>query len=141
MPDQAQGLRALVDQARQDIDLAMGPTAVVKLRHSALTIAVTSGKGGVGKTNFSANLSILLAMAGQRVVALDADLGLANMHILLGVQPLYTLDHVLRGEMALKEILFSGPVGIKILAGACGMAQVANLDEECRTRFIESLTE
>src|ERR1700690_3147972 len=75
-------------------------------------VAITSGKGGVGKTNVAAGLALALAQQGQRVVVMDANFGLANLDILLGLSPKYTLEHVLRGEKVIEEILLDGPLGI-----------------------------
>ena len=105
----------------------------------ARVLAVTSGKGGVGKTNFSTNLALTLAQQGQRVIVLDADLGLANLHVVLGVTPRYHLEHVLQGERTLEETLFTGPCGIQIIGGASGLSEIANLDGRQRDYFIESL--
>src|SRR4051812_29602786 len=96
MADQAQGLRVLANRARRTGELPA--TTAVNARPSARTIAVTSGKGGVGKTNFTTNLALLLAKSGQSVIVLDADLGLANLHVMLGISPRFHLEHVMRGE-------------------------------------------
>ena len=108
-------------------------------RNRARVLAVTSGKGGVGKTNFSTSLALTLAQQGQRVIVLDADLGLANLHVVLGVTPRYHLEHVLQGERTLEETLFPGPCGIQIIGGASGLSELANLDGRQRDYFIESL--
>lgn len=84
-------------------------------------IAITSGKGGAGKTNLSVNIGIALAQTGQRVAILDADMGLANVDILLGVYPKFNLSHVLTGEKTLAEIMLEGPSGIKVIPGASGI--------------------
>src|SRR5579883_2075847 len=137
MSDQAQGLRALADQARREqsspivspaphrdapadtlgtsaatlpfarperevaaVDARMlAPSArEIATRGRARVVAITSGKGGVGKTNFSSNLALTLSQSGQRVIVFDADLGLANLHVVLGVSPRFHLEHVMRGE-------------------------------------------
>src|SRR5438128_10325191 len=104
MADQAQGLRVLADQARRtQVTSELEESALVTTRKAARTIAVTSGKGGVGKTNFTTNLALLLAETGQRVIVLDADLGLANLHVILGLSPKYHLEPVMRGEQTLAE--------------------------------------
>lgn len=90
-------------------------------------IAVTSGKGGVGKTNVSVNLSVALARSGERVVLMDADLGLGNVDVLLGLQSRGNLSHVLSGEATLDEIMLEGPEGIGILPAASGVASMAGL--------------
>lgn len=90
-------------------------------------IAVTSGKGGVGKTNVAVNLSVSLARAGQRVMLFDADLGLANIDIALGLKPEFDIQHVISGERDLQEILVEGPAGIKIVPASSGVARMAAL--------------
>jgi flagellar biosynthesis protein FlhG len=90
-------------------------------------IAVTSGKGGVGKTNVSVNLALAMAAEGRRVLLMDADLGLANVDVLLGLRPLYNLSHVIQGERTLEEILIDGPGGIKIVPAASGVQPMAQL--------------
>jgi flagellar biosynthesis protein FlhG len=107
----------------------------------ARVVAVTSGKGGVGKTNFSTNLSLTLAKSGKRVIVLDADLGLANLHVIMGVNPPYNLEHVMRGEKSLRDILHSGPSGVKIIAGGSGITELANLDEPTRLAFVSGMRE
>jgi flagellar biosynthesis protein FlhG len=90
-------------------------------------IAVTGGKGGVGKTTVSANLAVALAERGREVMVLDADLGLANIDVMLGLQPRFNLSHVLTGERSLDEIIVDGPKGIRIVPASSGVRQMANL--------------
>ncbi|TAJ94351.1 MAG: MinD/ParA family protein [Gammaproteobacteria bacterium] len=97
-------------------------------RNPARVIAIASGKGGVGKTNISVNLSIALAQQGKRVLLLDADLGLANVDVLLGLSPKLTLHHVLSGECTLEDALLEGPAGLQIIPAATGIKKMANLD-------------
>jgi flagellar biosynthesis protein FlhG len=92
-------------------------------------ITVTSGKGGVGKTNVVTNLAIALSRAGKRVLVLDADLGLGNIDVLLGLTPKYTLEHVLSGTRSLSDIMLEGPSGIRILPASSGLAQLTALTE------------
>lgn len=92
-------------------------------------ITVTSGKGGVGKTNVVTNLAIALSRAGKRVLVLDADLGLGNIDVLLGLTPKYTLEHVLSGSRSLSDIMLEGPSGIRILPASSGLAQLTALTE------------
>ena len=138
MADQAQGLRVLAKETRRAIELEH--SAIITTRRTAQTIAVTSGKGGVGKTNFSANLALTLARSGKRVILLDADLGLANLHVLFGVSPAYRLEHVIRGEKALSEILCPVAEGVSLIAGGSGVSELANLTETERRRFVTSLS-
>lgn len=90
-------------------------------------IAVTSGKGGVGKTNISVNLGISLAEMGHQVAILDADMGLANVDILLGLHPEYNLSHVLAGEKSLDEIIVDGPSGLKVIPASSGIQKMSEL--------------
>ena len=90
-------------------------------------IAVTGGKGGVGKTSVSVNLANALTSAGKRVVLLDGDLGLANADVFLGLSPRYTLAHVLSGERTLDEILVTAPQGFQVVPAASGAADLANM--------------
>jgi flagellar biosynthesis protein FlhG len=102
-------------------------------------ISVASGKGGVGKSNLSVNLSIALADIGYKVLLLDADLGLANVNILLGVIPKSNIFHVIQGKKKLNEIVLTVPQGIDIIAGASGFSELANLSGEVRKNFIRDL--
>ena len=105
------------------------------------TIAITSGKGGVGKTSVAVSLSIALARGGSTVTLLDADLGLANINVILGIIPKYNLYHVIKGQKKLKDIVIDVPEGIKIIAGASGFHQLANLDPKQRNEFIGAVSE
>jgi len=92
-------------------------------------ITVTSGKGGVGKTNVVANLAVGLARTGKRVLVLDADLGLGNIDVLLGLVPRFTLEHVLRGSHHLSDIIVHGPAGIEVLPAGSGLPQLTSLTD------------
>ena len=90
-------------------------------------MVVASGKGGVGKTNVSVNLSVALSACGKEVMLLDADMGLGNVDVLLGLQPRKNLSHVLNGSHTLKEIIVKGPAGLSIVPSSSGLARMANL--------------
>ena len=102
-------------------------------------ISITSGKGGVGKTNIVANLAYNLSTAGKRVLVIDGDVGLANIDVLLGLVPQYTLQHVFSGEKSVKEIIVEGPGGMKILPATSGVEELAQLGEEQKLQFLSDL--
>ncbi|MFH1737464.1 MAG: MinD/ParA family protein [bacterium] len=99
----------------------------LSIRSETKVIAVTSGKGGVGKTNLVCNLAIALAQMNRRVIVFDADLSLANIDVLLGISPRYNLSHVISGEKSLREVMVTGPEGILIVPGGSGIEELANL--------------
>ena len=103
-------------------------------------VAVTSGKGGVGKTNVVANLSVCLSELGKKIVVLDADFGLANLDVLLGLTPRYHLGHVLFGNKTLTEIMVQGPQGIRIIPASSGLQRMSELTSAQRNHLIESFT-
>jgi len=103
-------------------------------------ICVTSGKGGVGKTNVVTNLGYALAKAGKKVLILDADLNLANVDILLGLTPRYNLHHVFMGEKTLQEVLVQGPEGLLILPASSGIMELADLTEQQRLYFLAEMS-
>lgn len=103
---------------------------------STRVIAVTSGKGGVGKTNLAVNLAIALSRRGKKVILLDADLGLANVDILLGLNPAYNLQHVIMGDKSLADIIIPGPEGIKIIPASSGVEKLADLSDRQKEKFI-----
>ena len=104
-----------------------------------VTYAITSGKGGVGKTNLAVNLGICLSRAGQAVTLVDADFGLANADVLLGVHPRYNLAHLLRGERDLDEVVVPAVEGLRLLAGASGAAGADSIDAGQRGALLERL--
>lgn len=124
--DQASALRKLAAEKKEG------------KRVPTRTIAITSGKGGVGKTSLAVSLSIALAQDGKtKVTLLDADLGLANINVILGIIPQFNLYHVIKGKKKLRDIVIDVPEGIKIIAGASGFHQLANLDIKQRKEFID----
>lgn len=122
--DQAQKLRDIVKDVREE-EMTNSTYA-----SDSRIITVSSGKGGVGKTNFTVNLGIALSKQGQRVTIIDADLGLANVDVLLGIIPKYTLSHIVKNEKSIEEIMVEGPHGLKIVSGGSGMLDLVNLRED-----------
>ncbi|WP_349431687.1 MinD/ParA family protein [Methylomarinum sp. Ch1-1] len=104
-------------------------------------IAVTSGKGGVGKTNLSVNMGVALAKMGRRVALLDADMGLANVDILLGLSPKFNLSHVLKGEKTLNEIMLTAPGGLRVIPGASGIQHMSELSTIEQAGVIRAFSE
>lgn len=102
-------------------------------------VSVTSGKGGVGKTAVVTNVAIALAKAGKKVLVIDADLGLANIDVILGLAPEYNLNHFFNGDRSLEEIMVEGPYGLKILPAGSGVQQYTRLDGQLKMRFIEAI--
>ena len=103
-------------------------------------IAVSSGKGGVGKTNVSVNLAIALARKGHRICVFDADTSLANVNILLNLTPEFTLEHVLNGSKRIEDILLQGPGDITIVPAASGIAEFASLSVPQQKLLLQALT-
>ncbi|MGB9903164.1 MAG: MinD/ParA family protein [Desulfotomaculales bacterium] len=105
----------------------------------ARVVAVASGKGGVGKTSLVVNLSLALAELDRRVVILDADLGLANVEVLMGVTPLYTLRDCLCGGKEITEILTPAPLGVQIISGGSGFLELAHLSARQQQKIVAAL--
>ncbi len=134
--DQASSLRELMAAAqRQATSEAHKPPAGKR----APIIAVTSGKGGVGKTTIAVNLAVKLSQMGRRIVLIDVDLGTANADVLCNVAPTDTLAHVVAGRLPLREALVDAPGGFRMVVGASGLAQMAALNELERQRLLEQI--
>ncbi len=123
LDDQASGLRRIVQ------------------RRPVRVIAVTGGKGGVGKTNVSVNLSAALAANGKKVMLLDADLALANVDVLLGLRTRYNLAHVLSGERSLEEVIIEGPSGMRIIPASSGIKKMSDLSSIEHAGLIRAFSE
>ncbi len=126
--------------ADANIDQATGLRRMVK-PHPVRVVAVTGGKGGVGKTNVSVNLAVAMADLGKRVMLLDADLGLANIDVVLGLHPERDLSHVVRGECSLEEVLIEGPAGILVAPAASGVQQMAELSKAEHAGLIRAFSD
>lgn len=102
-------------------------------------VSVTSGKGGVGKTSIAANIAVALSRSGQRVLVIDADLGLANIDVMFGLTPRYNLNHYFQGQQPLGNVMASGPAGIRILPAGSGHQQLTHLNGVQKLKFLEDL--
>ncbi|MDR5658248.1 MinD/ParA family protein [Serpentinicella sp. ANB-PHB4] len=128
MNDQAMKLRELINNKS-------------KLGNDTRIVCVTSGKGGVGKTNFTINFAIALSNMNKRVVIIDADLGLANVDVVLGTFSKYTLLDVIKTDRSVKEIMTDGPNGIKIISGGSGILDLVDLPQAHIDRIVEKIEE
>ena len=152
MEDQAASLRKLVenkkDPAATDVgkDASAGaepaaPTAPRPLpKEGARIIAVTSGKGGVGKSNLTVNLALAFIAEGKNVLVIDADLGMANVDVLLGTSSKYNLLHLLDDDVVLDDVILKGPYGIRYISGGSGMEQAGEFTPAERSLLEEKLT-
>ncbi len=135
MSDQAEKLRKMASSIRQQIEVEM----INKPSRQTRVIVISSGKGGVGKSTLALNMSLVLGAYKQKVILMDADMGLANIDIMLGIVPEYTIQHVLQGRKRLKDIIIDGPSGVKIIPGGSGINELANLNDNELSRLIQEL--
>lgn len=133
---QLERLRILAENLKEDLE-----NKIEGIEPSTKIITIASGKGGVGKTNFTLNLGIALAEFGKKVVILDADLGLANIDVLLGAAPKFNLSHVISGNKSIKEIIIKGPNDIDIIPGGSGVFELAQLAEDELNTFLNHLAQ
>ena len=125
----------------------MRPTAVSRVARvsnapkTLRVIAVTSGKGGVGKTTLSTNLAVAFTNLGQKVVVIDTDLGTANVDVVLGLKANYHLGHLISGQKSLQEIALTAPGGFVVIPGGSGLQELTQLSESQFTRVITSFNE
>jgi flagellar biosynthesis protein FlhG len=129
MLDQAESLRRLINNEQ---------SSSAKQNGSSKIITVTSGKGGVGKSNFVVNLGISLQKKGKKVLIFDADIGMGNDDVLMGIYPRYSLFDVINGK-EIEDIIEDGPCGVKLLAGGSGINQIEDLKQEERDLFLKKL--
>ena len=123
--DQAESLRQMMNERTSEVRV----------------VAVTSGKGGVGKTNITSNIAVLAAAAGKRVLIIDGDLGVANVEIIFGLTPRYHLGHLLDGTATVQEVRARGPDGIRVLPGGSGVRSLVSLDSAQKMRVMSALDE
>jgi flagellar biosynthesis protein FlhG len=129
----------MIDQADRLRNIVSSKEIIIPERLNSRVIAVTSGKGGVGKTNFSVNLAVFFRKHGKRVVVFDTDFGLANVEILFGVFPKYNLADVLIHDKPITEVLTDGPLGIKFISAGSGQKELVNITDRQTARLIESM--
>ncbi|MDR0997439.1 MAG: MinD/ParA family protein [Treponema sp.] len=139
MEDQAEKLREIMRQKNEESIREIPFPGKAKGEGRPRIITIASGKGGVGKTNVSVNMALAYARLGKKVVVMDADLGMANVHVMLNLIPKWTLYNVIRKQKTMKDIMVDTGYGISLVAGASGFSKIANLDEEERQNFIEEL--
>jgi flagellar biosynthesis protein FlhG len=128
-----------LSRRRQQKNGPSGATTRSRRNSKARVIAITSGKGGVGKTSIVANLGYAFTKLGQKVLILDADLGLGNLDVLLGLAPKYNLSHVIMGEKAIEDILIEGPGEMKILPASSGIQELTHLTRNQKINILTQL--
>ena len=137
--DQADTLRQMAHNAKKDrLNDASQPISSADPQ-GIRVITVTSGKGGVGKSNVVSNLAIALAAQGKKVLLIDADLGLGNLDVLLGLSPVYNLNDVLNGDKGILDILIDGPAGIKIIPAGSGVQEMTSLGQHEKLKLLDEL--
>jgi len=118
------------DQAKELRELMSDSIGAKAGNHKTRIMAVTSGKGGVGKSNIAVNLAIAYSQLGKKVILIDGDLGMANVNVLMGIVPQYNLMHVINHKKTMKDIILNTEYGISFIAGANGFSKIANLTHE-----------
>ncbi|MCP4259847.1 MAG: MinD/ParA family protein [Planctomycetes bacterium] len=109
-------------------------------KRPASVLAITSGKGGVGKSNIAANLGICLAASGKKVVLVDADFSLGNLDIIMNVDNKYNISHMINEGKSIEEIIHTGPEGVEMICGASGLEELADINEFQRQRLLQELS-
>lgn len=138
MRDQATKLRQLINKKKstEETELLSNNIDV-----GTRIISVTSGKGGVGKSNFTVNLAIALSKLNKRVVVIDADLGLANIDVIIGSIPKFTLLDIINSDRSIEEIMNNGPAGVKIISGGSGVLDLVDMPQENFDKIVGRLEE
>ena len=127
--DQATNLRKIVKEESGKVHKLRVKDESFPQKNSPMVFAITSGKGGVGKTNIVGNLAITYQRMRKRVLIFDADLGLANIDIIFGISPKYTIQDVINGEKELSQVIVKGPEGVSIIPASSGVQELAHLTE------------
>lgn len=134
MIDQADKLREMALNVKKEIE-----TEMTGKFQKTRVIVVSSGKGGVGKSTIALNISLTLCSIGKKVVLMDADMGMANIDIMLGIVPKYNIYHIIQGKKSIKDIIIQGPGGLKIIPGGSGIYELANLSQNMLQRLLVEL--
>ena len=135
MKDQADKLRQIIDNIKH------GEAGAAVAEPTARVITVTSGKGGVGKTNITANLALTFCEMGYRVIIIDADLGLSNIDVMLGIIPKYTLADVINNNAPIMDVITGGPNNVKFISGGSGIEEMTRLDDIQMEKILNNLSE
>ena len=139
--DQATQLRSLMRERQSGASAGEAEIPAASMPRRASVIAITSGKGGVGKTNIAVNLAITLSSAGKKVVLLDADLGLANADVICNIDLPANLSHVIARRKDLDDVIVEAPGGFSLIGGASGLARMADLTDADRQRIVNALAD
>lgn len=131
----------MIDQAQRLRDIVRRELPKEKKESDARIIAISSGKGGVGKTSVTVNLAIALAKKGKSVTVIDADLGLANIDVVLGIIPEYNLADVIYDQKKLEEVIIQGPENIQLISGGSGMLDLLEMEKEEIIKLVQTLKE
>lgn len=140
MMDQAERLRQIIDNLKLRQATSQATLLSTAKKKSAKVITVTSGKGGVGKTNVTINMAISLSELGLKVIILDADFGLANIDILFGIMPKFSLVDVIHNRKNILEVLSDGPKNIKFISGGSGVEELIKLERSQLERFVDNIS-
>lgn len=137
--DQADSLRQLATSVKKQRKATKSPAGEGQSQKGVRVISVTSGKGGVGKSNVVVNLALALAQRGKKVLVIDADLGLGNIDVLIGIAPDHTLNDVFSGKKRLDEIITEGPCGIRVIPAGSGLPDFTSLGLQERVKIMDEL--